>query len=372
MSENRIEKDMIFTENPEEEMWQTILQFSYDANIRRFLIKNSFEESETLINNISGSILQAYEYYKSAKIANLQIKPLLLYYGTTNLLYGITNMLTGRINEIHDHGMKTIVVDDAIFIGDTEVSFNDPDFGGIHVFMNAFNVGVDLSKHGKWNVKETLSAIPELHIDYLKCYDEKFRNNFFLSEYNTPEGKIEKINIENLDIEQVFEMLSNVVGFKENYLSPVVSQDKKFLILRHKMCSENISKLSYSGQPYLSISHLKNGESLTLPQIFYMYIGLFALCSLCRYHPEKWSPFVKNDTTGEKLLIEKFLSYCWRLIPNYIINEIHQKNVVYSNDKYSPIDTVESVGEHQVKKIIEKELLQFKESQRGLRDVFKG
>ena len=240
MSENRIQKDMIFTENPEEEMWQTILQFSYDANIRRFLIKNSFEESETLINNISGSILQAYEYYKSAKIANLQIKPLLLYYGTTNLLYGITNMLTGRINEIHDHGMKTIVVDDAIFIGDTEVSFNDPDFGGIHVFMNAFNVGVDLSKHGKWNVKETLSSIPELHIDYLKCYDEKFSNNFFLSEYNTPEGKIKKINIENLDIEQVFEMLSNVVGFKENYLS-----------------------------------------------------------------------------------------YCWRLIPNYIINEIHQKALQY-------------------------------------------
>ena len=50
------------------------------------------------------------------------------------------------------------------------------------------------------------------------------------------------------------------------------------------------------------------------------YVALFTLASLCRYYPERWSPFVMKDTTGEKVLIEKFLYFARRLIPNYVLN----------------------------------------------------
>lgn len=87
-----------------------------------------------------------------------------------------------------------------------------------------------------------------------------------------------------------------------------------------------------------------------------MYITLFALASLCRYHPEKWSPFVLKDTTGERLLIEKFLFFARRIIPNIVLNKIVDNDVQYTSKKYEPTETIKLVGEHQVQEMVKKEL----------------
>lgn len=83
----------VFSENPENDLWRELLQFSYEANINRYLSKKGLHANGETINCIVGSFLQADEYYRAAKDANLQISPLLLYYGTTNLLYGMVNLL---------------------------------------------------------------------------------------------------------------------------------------------------------------------------------------------------------------------------------------------------------------------------------------
>lgn len=72
----------VFSENPENDLWRELLQFSYEANINRYLSKKGLHATAETINCIVGSFLQADEYYRSAKDANLQISPLLLYYGT--------------------------------------------------------------------------------------------------------------------------------------------------------------------------------------------------------------------------------------------------------------------------------------------------
>lgn len=79
----------IFTESPEEDLWRELLQYSYRANVSRYLKEHSLDEDENTINTIIGSFLQANEYFKASKSANLQISPLLLYYGATNLLLGL-------------------------------------------------------------------------------------------------------------------------------------------------------------------------------------------------------------------------------------------------------------------------------------------
>ena len=99
----------VFSENPENDLWRELLQFSYEANINRYLSKKGLHANGETINCIVGSFLQADEYYRAAKDANLQISPLLLYYGTTNLLYGMVNLLSGRKNIIANHGMKIFV-----------------------------------------------------------------------------------------------------------------------------------------------------------------------------------------------------------------------------------------------------------------------
>ena len=76
----------VFSENPENDLWRELLQFSYEANINRYLSKKGLHANGETINCIVGSFLQADEYYRAAKDANLQISPLLLYYGTTNLV----------------------------------------------------------------------------------------------------------------------------------------------------------------------------------------------------------------------------------------------------------------------------------------------
>ncbi len=365
-----LEKEYIFTEVPEEEMWQTLLQYSYEANIRKYLLDHSFEANEDLVDNISGSILQAHEYYSAAKHCNLQIKPLLLYYGTTNLLYGISNMLTGQINTIHNHGMKIIPPLKGSHIGGTEIIFENPTNGGVHVFIRALGSEIDLTQHGSWTTKEMLSSIPELHANYKKCYGEISTNSLLLQVFNTPEGKVEKIHLDDgMSPEDLVAMLNRVDGFQPSYLHPVLAPGGKDLILRHKLSGKDISETSYSGQPFLRVGHVKNGKILTLPQIMYMYIALFSLGSLCRYRPEIWSPFVKQDHSGEKLLVEKFLFYASRLIPNYVINQIYGKEMVYSSDKYAPIDTVKMVGEHQVRELIGEELKK-REERKSVRHVF--
>ena len=41
------------------------------------------------------------------------------------------------------------------------------------------------------------------------------------------------------------------------------------------MTGKNIKKISFSGQPYLQAGIEKNGQLITLPQLFNMYSALF-------------------------------------------------------------------------------------------------
>ena len=113
----------IFTESPEEDLWRELLQYSYRANVSRYLKEHSLDEDEDTINTIIGSFLQANEYFKASKSANLQISPLLLYYGATNLLLGLTSLMTGKRPEIKNHGMTAIDSTISTYIAEANVVF---------------------------------------------------------------------------------------------------------------------------------------------------------------------------------------------------------------------------------------------------------
>ena len=53
----------VFSENPENDLWRELLQFSYEANIIRYLSKKGLHANGETINCIVGSFLQADEYY---------------------------------------------------------------------------------------------------------------------------------------------------------------------------------------------------------------------------------------------------------------------------------------------------------------------
>ena len=323
----------VFSENPENDLWRELLQFSYEANINRYLSKKGLHANGETINCIVGSFLQADEYYRAAKDANLQISPLLLYYGTTNLLYGMVNLLSGRKNIIANHGMKIFVPEHMSFIADTTIRFLSPSDGGVHVIARAIGFSQDLTNFGDWSLSEFLDSIAEISSDFIQCY-----------EVNA--GRVA--------------MLEDVEGFDKSYLRLSVGKEREtskgYFILRHKLTGKDISEESYSGQRYLRAGHNKNSQMVTVPTVLNMYVALFTLASLCRYYPERWSPFVMKDTTGEKVLIEKFLYFARRLIPNYVLNRIMGDKVQYTSGRYSEIDTVKLVGEHQVQEMVERQI----------------
>lgn len=350
----------IFTENPEDDLWQELLRYSYKANVKRYLDEHSLAYNDDVINCIIGSVLQAHEYYSASKNVNLQISPLLLYYGTTNLLFGIGTLISGTIPNIQKHGMKPNSSTIQNYIADTSVTFPDPECGGIHQFTKWFGYTEDLAKLGSWRLMDFLSSIAEINDDYQRCYSEKYGNILMLDIFQTPTGQVERIYCPKEDASTILSKLENVEGFNKSYLRPQTghdfSQTPDYLILRPKMCSKNIKKLSFSGQPYLQAGIEKNGKSVTIPTLFNMYISLFIMSSLCRYHPEKWGPFVLNDETGERLLFEKLMYYARRMIPNMVLNKIYDQNIVYVTQQYAEKEMVKHVGEHEVKELIKKEL----------------
>ena len=63
-----------------------------------------------------------------------------------------------------------------------------------------------------------------------------------------------------------------------------------------------------------------------------------------------------NDTTGERLLIERLLYHAKRMIPNMVLDFIYGYKNIYVTEKYSITDTVKLVSEHEVQELIQKEV----------------
>ena len=361
----------IFTENPENDLWQELMQFSYKANVERYLEEHNLVKSEDTINTIIGAFLQANEYFKASKTVNLQISPLLLYYGSTNLLLGLCSLKKGIRPEIKNHGMATLHTTIDNYISEASVRFNDYNFGGIHQFAKIIGFDKDLTKYGEWKMQEFLSAIVEIDRDYKKCYEKEIGNTLLLDLYNTSTGLIEKIYAKKEIMESILNVLNNVEDFKKNYLDYQTGYEKEtnrnYLILRKRMTGKNIKKISFSGQPYLQAGIEKNGQLITLPQLFNMYSALFIMGSLCRYHPEIWGPFVLNDETGERLLFEKFIYYSRRIIPNIVLNIINNDDITYVTQRYSTNETIKHVNEHDVKELVRNEIYDIEEKRRMMK-----
>ena len=354
----------IFTEDPEKELWRSLLQYSYKANIKRYYEENDIcyleedkeSQLDSLSNSIAGALLQADEYYKASKVVSLQVEPLLLYYGTTNLLYALHVLTTGEMPYINNHGMHIGIENNHKYIADTQIRFDHSIDGGIHVFRRSLGISIDLCKYPNWVLEDFFDSIAEIRDDFERCYQDKHSKVIPLDVINTPDGIVEKIYVEDNAVQNI---TNQIEGFASAYLKPQRVQNRNtdsYYVLHHKMNGASIQQISYSGQPYLQVAHKKNMQLITVPKELNMYISLFALGSICRYHPEIWNPFVTQDSTGEKLLIEKMLYYSRRMLPNIVLNRIQKKQISFVSDKYVPESRIHLVGEHEVREIVSAEV----------------
>lgn len=348
-----MEKIEIYTEEPREELWRSLMRYSYPANIERHLSSKDVKiVDQKLVDYISGCFSQAKEYFQSAYNASLQISPLLLYYGSTNLMAGAASLISGSIPEISNHGMRIHYTDGAQFLADNEIVFEHSKNGGIHVLNRIFGNSVELCGSEKWTIKELLGSVVEIMQDFINCYGKEDVFAIPIQPIKSETGIHYQVhNYLSSDVD-IVHVLERIPMFSQTYLRPSFTYDNH-VVLRKKMNGQDITCESYSGQKYLLVGHDKNGSQMTLDALFTMYIILFALGSICRYKPQIWNPFVKNDTTGERLIIEKSINYITRILPNLVLNQIDGKTVIFLNERNEIRDKSKVLSGHEIEDLID-------------------
>jgi hypothetical protein len=355
----------IFTEDPDYEQWQMLSNFIYPSNIERFFEKRGIEKyDKELLELISGSILQAQEYFYANTLVSLNTSPLLLYYGVVNLLFAASILVSAKNVHIENHGMK-LETTTGKRLAETEFTpYFSTEHGGLFQFCTTFCPNINVSRYssqGKWTLLEILGSIPELKLDFETCYGTQS----YVIPIQIVKNKsdyVERINLNEFNNLDVLEELLKVDDFEKSYIKPKLESDwfkYQHVFLRRRIGGRNISESSVFGQVFLQKSHSKQNHRITLPSIIYMYMGLFVLGYLSRYKPAIWIPFVRSDSTGEKQVIEKFLKICKRTLPNIVLNFIYETKFYFVKEMYEPLNLSKEVTEEQIRKIVSEEIKRY-------------
>jgi hypothetical protein len=100
------------TEQPEQEQWRLLNQLTFPNNIKEHLRAKGFENINPKdIEFVAGCLRQSEAYFEAAKNSPIDISPLLIYYGATNLLAGAAVLIKGERLPIQGHGIKLEVQD---------------------------------------------------------------------------------------------------------------------------------------------------------------------------------------------------------------------------------------------------------------------
>src|SRR5664280_835631 len=102
----------IYSEHPEVTQWEMLMQYSYESNIKKELIRRGFSAPDNLAQTTAGAFSQAYEYFHASNASSLYTSPLLVYYGMANPLSWACQIMAGKMLKIANHGMKLKISED--------------------------------------------------------------------------------------------------------------------------------------------------------------------------------------------------------------------------------------------------------------------
>lgn len=306
----------IVTEEPERELWRQISRFGYEANVDRLWHKlHSTEPSQREMATIVGGVLQAEEYFASSRGATMHVAPLLAYYGAIALGHSFGSMIKGSILPVEGHGANC---DPQALnpVADVEVTVNSPRSGALPLISSVLGTS-GLSSGRRLAVRHAFAAIPDLHSDFLQCYPNSVPGTLPLTSVVTRKGTIDRIDAAHVPSE--CELGKCIPQYKHSYLPAQFPQGGSHWVLRRKPAGQDLSVVSVGGQRFLQFRD-DGAEPLSLVSAY--LVGLYALGFLSRYRTHLWTPFVKGDSTGEHLIVRRFLSLSLRQLPNLMLEAL--------------------------------------------------
>jgi hypothetical protein len=304
-----------------------LLRFSYVDIVNIWWQEREKPADDDLAFFIASSFQQAKSYFDASLSAQINIKPLLMYYGSINLLIGTLSLVKHNRFDISSHGM--VLDDKSIYKSCDILSVNlvpKDQKGALHTIALEMEGVNDILNRGAWSLQEVLRTIPDLALEYQFIFPHSGMNVVFCEEVQHNGRLIDRIPIvteeEGISIIQNLKLNKN---FLDTYLEPQTTP--QYVILNRKPGGKTFEQYSIAGERYLPIPLKKGG--LVLPQYLMMYLGLYILGTLSRYNPEIWDGFIRYDSSGRKNLINSFLSITERYFPNVILNIISGERIQF-------------------------------------------
>ena len=344
----------IATEDPVEEQWRLLDRFGYASNIDTSLKSRGFVQVEqSTLQLIAGSIRQSRAYFRLATSSPLDISPLLLHYGAYSGLIAACSLATNSPPPIEHHGM--VLVDQPIQrIADTALIPRNPRKGALPILASLL-ARVSVPSGFPWSLGDILSSLPDIRAEAITSYPDILTHCVPVEIVRTKKLALERVRLADLSQwPDPASAIQTVPGLSQAYLTPQVKPDH--IILFPRVGSDPIGTYSISGRKHLEIPHQKGQAHITIPQEFLMFMGLFILGSLSRYRPDVWNPFVQSDTTGERLVIEKFISVSSRFFPNLLLSRIVGQRIQFAAQSEGVTDLTSSLTQEEIERMIDEAL----------------
>ena len=330
-------KEIILTENTNKELWNQFKQFENKEVCLNYLKNNckKFDNSDKFkfrASLIQYYITQAKEYYISAKNSSVLTKPTLLYYGASCLVKAL--YITKRCDQDDSkrHGI-TIIKSNSDDLMDFRIKPTKGTF--LQLYQVLENKETDIIKSVDFNLKDLFSFIPELREDFENVFNKKSltikvdRIKDEDGEYLVYEGDYFTDDV----IKKSF--FEGIPNFKKYYLSPIFLPNRMVCFKKPSSDGDIVSR-NIMGEEFLVSSLHSREEYIYLSQISVHFLILYLLSMLSRYYINIWQCENSFDKNRYFYLIEKFLDISERKFPNLILNEILNKEIIFSVEYYTP------------------------------------
>lgn len=350
----------IYDERPQVKMWDTYLYLESEPAALNILTR-CYEQlreanAKYLAYQNTASFIyflkQAREYYRTARTADLIVKPLLLYYGMMSLTKAYVLTLdpyypshTGLLR----HGLTTRKRKKRAYrFQDDELKVQkDGLLPHVLTLLGATN-----GLQEKYVIRECLGQLPQLYNSFRQVSGQEFIHPVFVPnplkecETGTHTTMVyvdeHVLDTFHLSATAFVHMLNryHVNGTDGTFTFNRERSGNRYLAITWKHPQvEHVRMSGYgfentmflsdaSGQYYL---RLTTERRLHVPEFVVHLLLLFHLGMLARYETERWGEIVFTFGSDERYLIHELLQQTERHFPNLLLNEIMDEQIMFQH-----------------------------------------
>lgn len=327
---------IVRTENPVAEQWRLLSRYFFPGVVTSYVqSRTGTTPSDDVVNHIIGSLQQAKAYFDAAAQSPLHVSPVFAYYGATNLLLGMSSLLSGGIPPVKSHGLRLdYPISPPTKLADFPAVVVDGSSGLLTYVGRVLQSGIQLPIRASFKLSDLLASIPEILDDFVTFPSSPAP--LVLPVEVIPDGKTEahRLLVSHLvridpDMDSI---LARIPELRSAYLPPQMLAGSEYVFLRPKLSKKDILLYSVFGDRFLQVGQPVGQSTLLLSQEILFLISLFIPCSVARYSPQFWHPFVTMDRSGERLLVELVVALSCRVLPNRVLSRLLQQETrfVYS------------------------------------------